>query len=260
MLEAFTNRVLAVVQREFPTRGFRLGEELGVITDGSAKFGMANLLAQFQHASVPDDEFDRFIVEQFQGALKLIDRAADAIPDRWDDAKPRLRVQLVSSRVTDIGRAIAFPFADDVHSSLVSDCDNGYAYISSEDLERWGQTAVDAIEIGKQNLVTATGSLPMQVLPGPTPLVAIQTGDGYDAARILIPQIREKIISELNGDESSEVYVGVPNRDFLIAWSTAIDDEVHTQLSQTVAMDAQRQSHPLSSRVLKVSKDAIQIA
>ena len=260
MIEAFTQRVLEVVQREFPTRGFRLGEELGVITDGSAKFGMSNLLAQFQQSSLPEEEFDQAIIENFAGALRLIDGAGDAIPDAWDDVKPRLRVQLVSAKVTDVGRAITFPFADDVHSSLVSDCETGYAYISPEDLERWGQSALDAIEIGKQNIILSSPSLPMTVMPGEAPLVAIQTGDGYDAARILIPQIRAKIIAELTGDESGEVFVGVPNRDFLIAWPKTVDDELHSQLSQTVALDARRQSHPLSERVLRVTKDKIGIA
>ena len=102
MIEAFTQRVLEVVQREFPTRGFRLGEELGVITDGSAKFGMSNLLAQFQQSSLPEEEFDQAIIENFAGALRLIDGAGDAIPDAWDDVKPRLRVQLVSAKVTDV--------------------------------------------------------------------------------------------------------------------------------------------------------------
>ncbi|MCS7471603.1 hypothetical protein NZK35_33565 [Stieleria sp. ICT_E10.1] len=260
MLEAFTNRVLSVIQREFPTRGFRLGEELGVITDGSAKFGMSNLWAQFQQSPLPDEEFDQVIIEKFAGALKLIDGAAEAIPQAWEDVKPRLRVQLVSAKVTDVGRAITFPFADDVHSSLVSDCDTGYAYISNEDLERWGQSAVDAIEIGKLNIVTSSPTLPMTVMPGPAPLVAIQTGDGYDAARILIPEIRARIISELTGDEDGEVYVGVPNRDFLIAWPMTVDEDLHQQLSQTVALDARRQSHPLSERVLRVTKDKIAIA
>ncbi len=260
MLEAFTNRVLSVIQREFPTRGFRLGEELGVITDGSAKFGMSNLWAQFQQSPMPDEEFDQVIIEKFAGALKLIDGAAEAIPQAWEDVKPRLRVQLVSAKVTDVGRAITFPFADDVHSSLVSDCDTGYAYISNEDLERWGQSAVDAIELGKLNIVTSSPTLPMTVMPGPAPLVAIQTGDGYDAARILIPEIRARIISELTGDEDGEVYAGVPNRDFLIAWPMTVDEDLHQQLSQTVALDARRQSHPLSEHVLRVTKDKIQLA
>ncbi len=260
MIDAFTRRVLEVVQREFPTRGFRLGEELGVITDGRASFGMANLWAQYQQADLSEDDFERAIIEKFANALEMIDGAVQPIPEKWEDARERLRVQLVSSKVADVGRAVTFPFAEDVHASLVIDCDTGYAYISTDDLQRWGQSAIDAIEIGKMNIVESQPALPLTVMPGETPLVAIQTGDGYDAARILIPAIRERIIAELTGREDGEVFMGVPNRDFLIAWPTDVDDELQQRLSETVALDAQRQSHPLSTRVLRVTKEAIAIA
>lgn len=260
MIEAFTNRVLQLLQKEFPTRGFRLGEETGVITDGSAKFGMANLLADYQQSEMTEDEFDDAIIENVTRALNLIDGVENAIPQSLEEAKPRLRVQLVSAKVTELSRAITFPFADDVHSGLVSDCEHGYAYVSQADLDRWDLSAVDAIEIGKENVVLASPALPMAVMPGDAPLLAIQTGDGYDAARILIPEIRAGIINKLTGDEDGEVYAGVPNRDFLIAWPTTVDESMHQQLSETLAMDAARQSHPLSERVLRISREKIRLA
>ncbi len=260
MIEDFTKRVLQLLQTEFPTRGFRLGEEIGVITDGSAKFGMANLLADYQQAEMSDDEFDEAIIENVTRALNLIDGVDNAIPQDLEEAKPRLRVQLVSAKVTELSRAVTFPFADDVHSSLVCDCEHGYAYISQADLDRWNLPAVDAIEIGKENIIRASSALPMAVMPGDAPLLAIQTGDGYDAARILIPEIRAAIINKLTGDENGEVFAGVPNRDFLIAWPTAVDDQLHQQLTETVAMDAARQSHPLSERVLRISREKIRLA
>lgn len=260
MIESFTQRVLKIVQKEFPTHNFQMGDESGTITDGAAQFGMSNLLAESQQSSMSDEEFDAVILEKFQSMLDVIDGMERAIPESWEDAKSSLRIQLVSAKVINVANAITFPFADDVHSSLVSDCGSSYAYISAEDLERWGQPAVDAIEVGKQNVILSNPSFPMTLVPGENPLLVIQTGDGYDAARILIPEIRTKIISELTGDESAAVYAGVPNRDFLIAWPTTVDSELHAQLTQTVAMDARRQSHPLSESVLRVTKDKIEIA
>ena len=258
MIAAFTKRVLDLLQREFPTRGFRLGDEMGVITDGTAQFGVSNLLAQYEQTSMSDDEFDQAIIENFTKALKLIDGVDHAIPETWEEAKDRLRVQLVSARMVDLGKAITFPFADDVHTSLVSDCDSGYAYISNEDLERWGQTAIDALEVGKQNVLLAQESLPLNVMEGATHLLAIQTGDGYDAARILVQEIREAIIENVTDGQGEEAYVGVPNRDFLIAWPTTADDSLHQQLCETVRLDATRQSHPLSERVFRVTAETIE--
>lgn len=262
MIAEFTQRVLVLLRQEFPTRGFRIGDEMGVITDGSAQFGMSNLMAQHEQSSMSDDEFDAAILENFASALKLIDGIDNAIPRTWDEARSRLRVQLVSSDLVNLGKAVAFPFADDVHVSLVSDCDTGYAYIGKEDLERWGQSALDAIEIGKQNVLDSHPDLPMSLMSGATPMIVIQTGDGYDAARVLIPEIRSQIIRQLSNESddcSGAVYVGVPNRDFLIAWPTHTDPNLHDEICATVAKDARCRSHPLSESVLRVSEDRIEL-
>lgn len=260
MIAVFTQRVLEVLQREFPTHGFRLGEEMGVITNGTAQFGLSNLLSQHEQSSMSDDEFDAAIIRNFANALKLINDVGDAIPHSWEEAQSRLRVQLVSAKVMDLGNAITFPFSQDVHVSLVSDCDAGYAYIGPEDLERWGQSAVDAIEIGKRNVFQSNQSLPLNVIPGATPLLVIQTGDGYDAARILSSEIRQAIIAQFaaeTGEPEEEAYVGIPNRDFLIAWPVGTEPELHEQLCETVAGDAKRQSHPLSNRVFQITSCTI---
>ncbi|MCC9599009.1 hypothetical protein LOC67_00445 [Stieleria sp. JC731] len=259
MIEQFTERVLSVLQREFPSQGFKLGDEPGVITDGSVTFGMSNLLAQFQQGVFTEDKFDEAIRDKFTQILRMLSSSTEAIPEQWDDARTRLRVQLVSAKLTNIANAITFPFADDVHSSLVIDSDGGYAYIRQADLDRWKQTAIDAIEIGKQNIVASMPQLPMAVMPGDVRLAAIQTGDGYDAARILIPEIRQQIILELTGETNGEVFAAIPNRDFLIAWPTDTDPQVHSQLSETVALDAKRQSHPLSERILRITSDKIEL-
>lgn len=260
MIAVFTQRVLEVLQREFPTHGFRLGEEMGVITDGTAQFGLSNLLSQHEQSSMTEEEFDAAIVKNFSNAIKLLNGVGDAIPETWEEAKSRLRVQLVSANVVDLGNAVTFPFSQDVHVSLVSDCDAGYAYIGPEDLERWGQSALDAIEIGKQNIFESNESLPLNVMSGATPLLVIQTGDGYDAARILSPEIRQAIIDQFtseSGDEEREAYVGIPNRDFLIAWPVSTQQELHEQLSETVAKDAKKQAHPLSNRVFQITSETI---
>ncbi|MEM6470581.1 MAG: hypothetical protein AAF802_13575 [Planctomycetota bacterium] len=259
-LEEFTQHVLSLLQQEFPERGFQLADELGVITDGTATFGMTNLFAQYQQAHLSEEDFTKAVIDKFGSAIKLIDGIDSPIPETWAEAEQRLRVQLVSSRVATHGRAITFPFADDVYSSLVVDCESGYAYIGSEDLERWGQSAIDAIEIGKRNVVLSRPSLPMAVLPGESPLVSIQTGDGYDAARVLIEAIRARMIEELTGDADGEVYAAVPNRDFLIAWPMGLDAEVHEKLRDTVAKDARSQSHPLCERVLRITRHTIDLA
>ncbi|OYP37522.1 hypothetical protein [Rhodopirellula sp. MGV] len=259
MIESFTERVLRILQREFASRRFELGDEPGVITDGTVTYGMSNLFAQYRQGVFTDEDFDEAICEKFTQILQLLDSASDAIPERWEDAKDRLRVQLVSAKLTNLSNAITFPFADDVHASLVIDSEGGYAYIRQVDLDRWQQTAIDAIELGKRNIVASMPQLPLAVMPGEVRLAVIQTGDGYDAARILIPEVRLQLIQELTGEPTGEVYAAVPNRDFFIAWPTDIAPPIHAQLVETVILDSQRQSHPLSERIFRITGEKIDL-
>lgn len=256
-IEAFTLQVLETLKAKFPDRMFTLGEDLGLIHCGEMQFGMANLYAQYQQSPLADDDFERMIETKFTAIFQMVESNQDPIPVAWEDARDRLRLQLVSKRVSTVGHAVTFPFAEDVTSSVVIDSPDGYAYVRPEDAERWEQTSVDLIEIAKANLVKASETLEVSLVPGGVKLLVIQTGDGYDAARILLREIREILLKELDEESSGAVYAGVPNRDFLIAWSTDTPDEVHEQLSETVAADAGRQSHPLSKHIFRVTADAI---
>ncbi|MCC9643020.1 hypothetical protein LOC71_12095 [Rhodopirellula sp. JC740] len=261
-LESFSQRVLEIVQRHFPTEGFRMGEELGVLSCGEMQFGLSNLLAQYHQSNLDDDELDETVRVTFARMLEMVRAADQVLPETWEEAKPRLRVQLCRSDIDALRKAITFPFASDITSSVVVDSPHGYAYIRPEDAERWGQSVVDLIEIAKTNLLADSLDCPMGVVEGPPKFIAIQSGDGYDAARVLLPQIRERLIRELSEDsEASDgepaAIVGVPNRDFLIAWSAALPTELHEQLARTVAEDSRRQSHPLSEQTFRITAEAI---
>ena len=253
----FSEFVLDHLRQEFPAKQFQPGEDLATIRCGEVLFGLTNLHAQYQQSDLSDDEFAKGVVSSFLQMLEMVESSASAIPETWDEAKDRLRLQLVSSRIDELESAITFPFSDDVTSSVVVDSKHGYAYVRPEDAERWGQTTVDLIEIARENLVEASQTLEIKVAPGPPALAIIQTGDSYDAARILLPTIRETLIDMLCKDGGEEVFVGVPNRDFLIAWSVDTPDAIHDQLTSTIAMDSQRQSHPLSRHLFKITTTTI---
>ena len=253
----FSEFVLEHLRQRFPSKQFQPGEDLATIRCGEVVFGLTNLHAQYQQSDLSDDEFAKGVMDSFEQMMEMVESSADAIPETWDEVKNRLRLQLVSSRIDELESAITFPFSDDVTSSVVVDSKHGYAYVRPEDAERWGQTSVDLIEIARANLIDASQSLDIKVAPGPPALAVIQTGDSYDAARILLPPIREKLIDLLCEDGGDEIFVGVPNRDFLIAWSINTPEEIHEQLASTIEMDAQRQSHPLSRHLFRVTMATI---
>jgi uncharacterized protein YtpQ (UPF0354 family) len=75
-------------------------------------------------------------------------------------------------------------------------------------------------------------------------LLIFNTGDGYDAARIVLPELFREFEARLPGT----LVIGVPNRDFLIAFSDA-NRRVFDQIAAQVATDAQTQAHALTAQL-----------
>ncbi len=77
-------------------------------------------------------------------------------------------------------------------------------------------------------------------------LAVMQTHDGYDAARILIPEIRRGLLQAILGRPDGTILVGIPNRDFLIAWPEEADEAVQAGIREQLQLDAQEQHHALT--------------
>jgi uncharacterized protein YtpQ (UPF0354 family) len=89
-------------------------------------------------------------------------------------------------------------------------------YVRHEDTLRWNKSDKDLLDIAIANLDEASRKIPMQVADGEdAKWVGIEMKDGFDAARILVPKLREFISSRLG----SPFRFAVPNRDFLICWN-----------------------------------------
>lgn len=256
-VKAFTEKVAEVVERNFPDRTLQVDSEEGVIQLGELRFGMANLLAEYVQSPVDDPGFEKRIVERFELLLNMSSVAESVVPTNWEEAGPRLRLQLFHRRVDGLGTALKFPFSSDVYFSIVVDSPMGYAYVTKELADSWEQSSVDLIEIAQQNLLQASESMQLMLVPGPTPLAVIQTVDGYDAARVLVPEIRQRLIVELTKNKNGEIFVGVPNRDFLIAWPTTMPAAISDSIRHQIAQDAIDKPYPLCGKPLLVNRDTI---
>jgi hypothetical protein len=256
-VKAFTEKVAAIVGRNFPDRPLKVNCDDGVIQLGELRFGMSNLLSEFVQSPVDDQGFEQRIVERFEMLLKMSSAADSLVPTQWEDAEPRLRLQLFHRQVDALGTALKFPFSSEVFFSIVIDSPVGYAYVSQQLADSWQQSSLDLIEIAQDNLLEASQSMQMVLVPGPAPLAVIQTVDGYDAARVLVPEIRQRLILELTKQVDGEIFVGVPNRDFLIAWPTTLPASVSDSIRQQIARDALDKPYPLCGKPLLVSRETI---
>jgi hypothetical protein len=90
--------------------------------------------------------------------------------------------------------------------------------INAEHLLTWAIEAQTLRDAAMANLGAWSATAPWtEELAGQRRLLSSDTGDGGDAARILLPEVRAHLAGECGGP--ARVLVGLPDRDFLIAGS-----------------------------------------
>lgn len=95
--------------------------------------------------------------------------------------------------------------------------------VNGDHLLTWGIEPSDLQDAAMENLEQWAGTAPWtEEVSGDRRLISSDTGDGLDAARILLPQTIEYLAKELGGD--GRVLVGLPERHLLAAATLRPDD------------------------------------
>lgn len=256
----FTSEVYDVLVSAFPNRKFECDREQCTIVSGDMRFGMMNLHAEFAQASpaISRRQLRDIIVDHFERIFSIVAQQDSLIPHDYASAAERLRPQLVNPTLHDsIEESIVFPFSDDLYAAVVIDAPTGYAYLHNDVAKRWDMSPIDLMEKARDNLQLASSGIQLMQVPGDEGMIALQTNDGYDAARILLPELRTALQQAMKLDESEAVWVGIPNRDFLIAWSPRCSEEFFQRMQQLIEEDHDRQHHPLSKYPFAVTAESI---
>lgn len=140
---------------------------------------------------------------------------------------------------------------DDLFVVYVADTPTAMRFLSESDLERNGWTVEELHELALGNLeIKAAGTPFVFGGEGDRSLIISQTNDSYDAARILIPSLRDEIAAHLAG----RMLFAVPNRDFLVTLGDADPDFVR-EIAGIVSNDYEGRPHPLSPHLYQVDGD-----
>ncbi len=256
----FQSFVLAVLQEAYPERGFEAGEVDDLIVCGDEQFGLSNLYAKCSDFQADDPEFKQFIAEHFGKMIKLVEQHTRNDSPAWSVVKDRLRPQFMPARFAEQAPLVHLPVGEaasdaDVLIGIVLDSEAGYSYVRQEDAALWGRTAEELLESAVANLNDASRQLPMAMFPEPNLAIVIETKDGYDAARLLLPGLRRFAAEKLG----EPFFAGIPNRDFLIMWSQDADEGFQTFCRQKIGEDFGEQDHPLSPRILVATAEAVTV-
>jgi uncharacterized protein YtpQ (UPF0354 family) len=126
------------------------------------------------------------------------------------------------------------------------DGEDAFTLVRPEDVERWGTTVPEIQELALHNLLAQTNEdEPLLCEPsGGQELCGWASSDGYDAARMLVPELRDQIVEELGGPAA----YAVPMENVFIALALDVLENGNTEELFRVKLqrDFQTSDDPLS--------------
>ncbi|MGI4810206.1 MAG: hypothetical protein ACRYF2_19100 [Janthinobacterium lividum] len=152
-------------------------------------------------------------------------------------------------------------FHQDFMAGLMRVCtvDQAYRYATllQPQLDTWQRPREAVEQVAVANLEGQSDQVPVQRErhTGTGAYVTINVGDGYDAARLLLPRFMKRVRDALG---SPTVFAAIPNRDFLVAWTNDFSKRV--AFASLVARDIHRQPHPLTDALFVVSESDLRQA
>ena len=220
--DSFAEQFQAELARQgHPTRYDKADFSLRAIGDDQNVFNLRNFYDE--HCKLPKSERKKHLRRSVTACLS----SQRELPEDYEDVEPDLRIKLWCRAMLEKiqlrqllqkgDRNLAFPVADigdHLFATVVYDLPNAVRSIGVEDLERWGVSLYEALEVARRNLAEDKSVLASL---GDSLYVSV-TGDSYDSSRLLlVDQIRTL---KVKGDPIAMV----PNRDTLLITGSE-DDE-----------------------------------
>jgi uncharacterized protein YtpQ (UPF0354 family) len=161
---------------------------------------------------------------------------------------------LVTVRERELPMLAYREFLADLIITYVIDEGRSVAYINEDHLERWG---VDIHTIHQQAIVNLRRRTQEQVEfvttgEGEQRIFIFNSGDGYDASRLLLPELLATWAATLPGN----LVIGIPNRDFLIGFSDA-NNEILEGIAQQIQADSVAREHGITDQLFTLKAGEI---
>jgi hypothetical protein len=194
----------------------------------------------FRHAEAFPDEFTRMVANLLGEVREIgLGRVADV---DFATAATSLLPQVRSKQwLADHGSfgdsgLVHRALNDDLVVVYVIDAPSTMVFVCREHLRRWRKTVDDLHHLAVGNLARrGVAGLPKGGVVGPT---VVHSGDGYDAARVLLLEAQEGLL------------VAVPDRDTL--WVGPENGQNLEQLMATTEAIAEQSAHPVSAQVYRL--------
>lgn len=249
-MKAFQAEVLAILRERYPDRHAEPAPEEDVILLGKMRLGIGNLAV---YASDPDPAKRRKTIVAWLD--QIVDPAHETPKDAWVDVLPKLRPKLMpADYLRELPSLVHRPFSEELRLAYGVDEGNRDRYVAASHLEGWGATSDTLHERAISNLEAMSQDVVLQKKTprsGRGAYVTVNVGDAYDATRIVLPGFRTRLLATLG----PKARVGIPNRDFLVAWSQDFGSE--TRFIERVEEDAHVQAYPLTKQIFVIEESGL---
>lgn len=236
---ALHDNVLEVLGREGTTLRLRVNGRDVVINVANFYDAYRNQPAQLDH-----------IVQTMVRVLtsELPERSEQSYPALSARIFPMLKpiAMLASVRERNLPMIVYRDFLADLMITYVVDEPQSVTFLNEQHLEHWGVSAQDLHEQALQNLRQRTLGQVEYVTTGAGEqrLFIFNSQDGYDATRLLLSEILAEWARQLPG----RIVIGIPNRDFLVAFSDA-NDEILRSVAMQIQADAAGREYGLTDQL-----------
>ncbi len=250
--EQFIERVIEHIHRKFPLVKVARAEPQFSITVNGNIAGLENL---YRIVSMRPDELNRHTERWIVELLRAAEGSPDQVAD-YETLKDRIMPMVLSGGSTelDLSSMVTQPFVSNLLIAYAVDSDRTIAYIPLRHFESWGLSIDDLHQRAIANLVGRSERMnahAAQDEKGKVNLILFQTLDGYDASRILLPSLHERLREHLG----SPFAAGIPNRDILLCFRN--DEETVPRLKGQIADDYRHMPHHLTDKLLLVTADGV---
>jgi uncharacterized protein YtpQ (UPF0354 family) len=250
--EQFIDQVITQVRTKFP---------LVKISRADAAFSLkvnghtTNLENLYRIALLRPQEtghhVDRWIVELIRASEGSPDQSAD-----YAQLKDRILPMVLGSAVADVSgpAMVSQPLVAELLVAYAIDQDRTISYIPKRIFEAWDLSIDELHAQALQNLTLRSESMAAHAAQdedGNVNLILFQTADGYDASRILLPTLHERLKQYLG----SPFVAGIPNRDILLCFRN--DPKTLPQLKAQIANDFRQMPNQVTDKLLLVTADGL---
>jgi hypothetical protein len=247
----FVDHVVKVVQQRFPLVKIEpVADAFAVKVNGH----LAALENVYRMSSIREDDgkrqIERWMVELLRASEGSPDEGAD-----FEQLKDRIYPMILSQSSSEQRHSVIMqPLVGDLFTAYAIDNDRTITYILRRHFEEWKIDLDTLHETAINNLVTRSEAINAQAAQdeeGEVNLIMFRTGDGYDASRLLLPSLHDRLREYLG----SPFAAAIPNRDILLCFRDS--DPMLSKIRTQVRDDYERMPHQVTDQLLLITADGI---